>query len=46
MQPQSAREFSIAVSDIVRSYIERGFDLTATHRKNFCAICSNSPIHH
>jgi hypothetical protein len=32
MQPQSAREFSIAVSDIVRSYIERGFDLTATHR--------------
>jgi hypothetical protein len=32
MQPQSAREFSIAVSDIVRSYIEQGFDLTATHR--------------
>jgi hypothetical protein len=32
MQPQRAREFSIAVSDIVRSYIERGFDLTATHR--------------
>jgi hypothetical protein len=32
MQPQSAREFSIAVSDIVRSYIERAFDLTATHR--------------
>ena len=32
MQPQSAREFSVAVSDIVRSYIERGFDLTATHR--------------
>jgi hypothetical protein len=32
MQPQSAREFSIAVSDIVRSYIERCFDLTATHR--------------
>jgi hypothetical protein len=32
MQPHSAREFSIAVSDIVRSYIERAFDLTATHR--------------
>jgi hypothetical protein len=32
MQPRSAREFSIAVSDIVRSYIERAFDLTATHR--------------
>ncbi len=32
MLPQSAREFSIAVSDIVRSYIEQRFDLTATHR--------------
>ena len=32
MQPQSAREFSIAVSDIVRSYIEKRFDVTATHR--------------
>jgi hypothetical protein len=32
MRPPSAREFSIAVSDIVRSYIERCFDLTATHR--------------
>jgi hypothetical protein len=32
MQPQSAREFSVAVSDIVRSYIERAFDFTATHR--------------
>jgi hypothetical protein len=32
MQPQSAREFSIAVSDVVRSYIEQGFALTATHR--------------
>jgi Domain of unknown function (DUF4381) len=32
MQPQRAREFSIAVSDIVRSYIEQGFDLTVTHR--------------
>ena len=32
MQPQSAREFSVAVSDIVRSYIERGFNLIATHR--------------
>jgi hypothetical protein len=32
MQPQSVREFSTAVSDIVRSYIERRFDLIATHR--------------
>jgi hypothetical protein len=32
MLPQSAREFSIAVSDIVRSYIEQRFDLIATHR--------------
>jgi len=32
MQPQSARQFSTAVSDIVRSYIERGFDMTATQR--------------
>jgi hypothetical protein len=32
MRPPSAREFSVAVSDIVRSYIELGFDLTATHR--------------
>jgi hypothetical protein len=32
MRPPGAREFSTAVSDIVRSYIERGFDLTATHR--------------
>ncbi len=32
MQPQSARQFSVAVSDIVRSYIERGFYLPATHR--------------
>lgn len=32
MQPQSAGEFSIAVSDIVRGYIEQGFDFTATHR--------------
>ena len=32
MRPPSAREFSVAVSDIVRGYIERGFDLTATHR--------------
>ncbi len=32
MRPPSAREFSIAVSDIVRSYIEQGFELTATHR--------------
>ena len=32
MQPENAREFSTAVSDIVRSYIEQGFQLTATHR--------------
>jgi hypothetical protein len=32
MQPQSVREFSTAVSDIVRSYIEQRFDLTVTHR--------------
>jgi hypothetical protein len=32
MQPQKAREFSIAVSDIVREYIEQRFDATATHR--------------
>jgi hypothetical protein len=32
MRPPNAREFSIAVSDIVRGYIEQGFELTATHR--------------
>jgi hypothetical protein len=32
MQPASVREFSIAISDIVRGYIEAGFDITATHR--------------
>src|ERR1035441_6587113 len=32
MQPQSVREFSTAVSDIVRSYIELRFGVTATHR--------------
>jgi Domain of unknown function (DUF4381) len=32
MQPQNAREFSTAVSDIVRSYIEQRFDVIATHR--------------
>ncbi|MGA2189015.1 MAG: DUF4381 family protein [Steroidobacteraceae bacterium] len=32
MQPPSAREFSTAVSDIVREYIERRFDVIATHR--------------
>jgi hypothetical protein len=32
MQPASAREFSIAVSDIVRGYIEQRFDVIATHR--------------
>ena len=32
MRPQHAREFSTAVSDIVRTYIEQRFDVTATHR--------------
>ena len=32
MQPASAREFSTAVSDIVRQYIEQRFDVTATRR--------------
>jgi hypothetical protein len=32
MQPARAREFSIAVSDIVRLYIEQKFDVTATRR--------------
>jgi hypothetical protein len=32
MRPQNAGAFSIAVSDIIRSYIERAFDFTATHR--------------
>jgi HAMP domain-containing protein len=32
MQPPSAREFSTAVSDIVRRYIEQRFDVIATHQ--------------
>ncbi len=32
MQPDDAREFSIAVSDVVRRYIEERFGATATHR--------------
>jgi hypothetical protein len=32
MLPAKAREFSIAVSDIVRNYIELGFRVTATRR--------------
>jgi hypothetical protein len=32
MQPATAREFSIAVSDIIRRYIEQRFDVTATRR--------------
>jgi hypothetical protein len=32
MQPENVREFSAAISDIVRSYIEAGFDVTATHQ--------------
>lgn len=32
MQPARAREFSTAVSDIVRGYIEQRFEVTATRR--------------
>ena len=32
MRPSSVREFSIAISDIVRRYIEDEFKVTATHR--------------
>ena len=32
MRPADAREFSIAVSDVVRRYIEERFGVTATHR--------------
>jgi len=32
MHPGAAREFSIAVSDVVRRYIEERFGVTATHR--------------
>jgi hypothetical protein len=32
MIPGSAREFAIAVSDIVRTYIEQRFEVTATHQ--------------
>lgn len=32
MHPASVREFSIAISDIVRQYIEAGLKVTATHR--------------
>jgi hypothetical protein len=32
MQPSSVREFSTAVSDIIRGYIEQRFDVTATRR--------------
>jgi hypothetical protein len=32
MNPSSVREFSIAISDIVRRYIEAEFEVTATHR--------------
>jgi len=32
MQPSSVREFSIAISDIVRGHIEQAFSVTATHR--------------
>jgi hypothetical protein len=32
MQPEQARAFSIAVSEIVRDYIETGFEVRAAHR--------------
>ena len=32
MRPGNAPEFSIAVSDVVRRYIEQRFDIIATHR--------------
>ena len=32
MRPASVREFSSAISDIVRRYIEAGFKVTATHQ--------------
>jgi hypothetical protein len=32
MSPSSAQQFSVMVSDIVRSYIEQRFDVTATRR--------------
>lgn len=32
LHPSSVREFSIAISDIVREYIEAAFNVTATHR--------------
>ncbi len=32
MHPSSVREFSIAISDIVRGHIEYAFDVTATQR--------------
>jgi hypothetical protein len=32
MQPETAGEFSVAVSDVVRGYVEAGFGIVATHR--------------
>ena len=32
MQPASVREYSIAISDVVRQYIEGALQVTATHR--------------
>jgi hypothetical protein len=32
LTPTSVREFSIAISDVVRQYIEAAFKVTATHR--------------
>jgi len=32
MQPSSVREFSIAITDVVREYIEQRFRITASHR--------------
>jgi hypothetical protein len=41
MQPQTAREFGIAASDIVREYIEKRFNVTATQRttEEFLQTC-------
>ena len=32
MQPETAGEFCVAVSDVVRSYVELAFGIVATHR--------------
>jgi hypothetical protein len=46
LHPSSVREFSIAISDIVRQYIEEEFKVTATHRttEEFLRDLLNSSI--